>query len=391
MDRAKRLVHLGFWLGACLGLAGTAMGGEKDYQKQGVMPDNLPVMADAIKQRLTFSMAWSPQVTDLAAWQKAGRAKVWELTLQPQDHTAFNPVVIDEQDRGSYIAQKLVFNLTADSRVLGILLVPKGEGPFPAAIFYHDHGAKFDIGKEKWIEPWGDDARLQSSKAWAQKYFSGRYPGDELARRGYVVFATDALGWGDRGPITYDAQQALAANFVNMGSSLAGLMALEDVRATEFLASLSKVNTQKVAAIGFSMGALRAWQAAALTDTIKATVVVNWMATAKGLMVTGNNQLRGGSAWQMAHPGLMQFLDYPDVASLAAPKPTLFFAGETDPLFPLASVQTAFTKMQSVWTAWKASDNFQTKIWPTGHVFEAVEQDYAYDWLDRVFGVGRKL
>ncbi|MDO1581071.1 dienelactone hydrolase family protein [Rhizobium oryzicola] len=367
------------------------MATETDYQTQGVLPSNLPIMADAIKNRLTFPMAWTQAVTDLAAWQKAGRAKVWELTLQKPDATAFNPVVLDEQDRGSYVAQKVVFNLTADSRVLALLLMPKGEGPFPAAIFYHDHGSKFDIGKEKWIKPWNDDGRLQSSKAWAEKYFSGRYPGDELARRGYVVLATDALGWGDRGPLTYEAQQALAANFINMGSSLAGLMALEDVRAAEFLSSYPKVDKQKLAAIGFSMGALRAWQAAALTDTIKATVSVNWMATAKDLMVTGNNQLRGGSAWQMAHPGLMRYLDYPDVASLGAPKPTLFFAGEQDPLFPVNSVETAFSKMRSIWSAWNATDKFQSKIWPGGHVFEAVEQDYAYDWLDTEFGVGRKL
>jgi YD repeat-containing protein len=92
----------------------------------------------------------------------------------------------------------------------------------------------------------------------------------------------------------------------------------------------------------------------------------------------------------MAHPGLMRYLDYPDVASLGAPKPALFFAGEVDPLFPVHSVQAAFARMQSVWTAWNAAGNFQAKIWPAGHVFDAAEQDYAYDWLDTVFGVGRK-
>ena len=60
--------------------------------------------------------------------------------------------------------------------------------------------------------------------------------GDELARRGYVVLAVDALGWGDRGPTTYEEQQALASNLYNLGSSLAGLMAREDVRAAGFLA-----------------------------------------------------------------------------------------------------------------------------------------------------------
>lgn len=368
---------------------GASVAANLEFQTTGVGKDNLPVMAAQIKSRLTYPLAWTPQVKNLAAWRKAGVAKAWELTWQVPDKTAFDVQVIDEVDRGTYVARKVLFNLTADSRVAGLLLVPKGKGPFPAAVMYHDHGSKFDIGKEKWIEPWGDDAKLASAKGWAKKFFTERFPGDELAKRGYVVFATDALGWGDRAGMTYDAQQALAANMFNMGSSLAGLMALEDVRAAEFVASLPEVNKKQVAAVGFSMGAFRAWQAAALSDAVTASVAVNWMATADGLMVPGNNQLRGGSAWQMLHPGLLHYLDYPDVASLAAPKPMLIYAGEKDTLFPLDSVNAAFGKMSKVWGAWKAADKFESKIWAGGHVFEAPQQDYAYDWLDKQFGVKR--
>lgn len=361
-----------------------------DYQQAGVTKDNLPATVAQIKSRMTYPLGWTPHVKNLNAWRKTGVAKVWELTWQAADNTAFNPQVIDEVDRGTYVARKVVFNLTADSRVMGLLLVPKGKGPFPAAVMYHDHGSKFDIGKEKLIETWNDDARLESSKGWAKKFFTERFPGDELAKRGYVVFATDALGWGDRGGINYDMQQALAANMFNMGTSLAGVMALEDVRASEFVASLPEVNKKQVAAVGFSMGAFRAWQAAALSDAVTASVVVNWMATADGLMVPGNNQLRGGSAWQMLHPGVLHYLDYPDVASLAAPKPMLVFAGEKDTLFPLDSFRAAADKMARVWNAWKAGDKFETKIWSGGHVFEAPEQDYAYDWLDKQFGRSHK-
>ncbi|MBC7455194.1 MAG: hypothetical protein H7335_16140 [Massilia sp.] len=75
------------------------------------------------------------------------------------------------------------------------------------------------------------------------------------------------------------------------------------------------------------------------------------MATTDGLMVPGNNQLKGGSAWHMRHPGLVRYLDFPDVASLAAPKPALFFAGKKDALWPAASARQAFAKMGRVWRA----------------------------------------
>lgn len=63
------------------------------------------------------------------------------------------------------------------------------------------------------IRPWGDSAKLASAQAWSDKFFSGKFVGDELAKRGYVVFSIDSIGWGDRGPMSYERQQALASNF----------------------------------------------------------------------------------------------------------------------------------------------------------------------------------
>jgi hypothetical protein len=110
------------------------------------------------------------------------------------------------------------------------------------------------------------------------------------------------------------------------------------------------------------------------------------MATTDGLMVPGNNQLKGSSAWNMLHPGVLRYLDFPDVASLAAPKPALFFAGEKDGLFPADSVRTAFAKMERVWGAWKAADRFEARMLPGGHEFTQSTQEAAYEWLDKQMG-----
>jgi dienelactone hydrolase len=258
-------------------------------------------------------------------------------------------------------------------------------GPHPAVLLLHDHGAKFDIGKEKLIRPWYDDARLASAQEWVNKYFSGRFVGDELAARGYVVLSVDAIGWGDRSGMTYEGQQALASNFLNLGSSLAGLMAREDVRAADLLAGLPEVDTTRVAALGFSMGAYRAWQVAALTDRVRAAVAVCWMTELKHMMVPGNNTLRGQSAYFMLHPGLYRYLDIPDVASIAAPKPLLCFNGETDTLFSVAGVRAAYDRLRAVWRSQHRGERLVTKLWPgLGHVFVQDMQDEAFGWLDRV-------
>ncbi len=366
--------------------SGTAMAAETDHETKGVTENNLPVFYQKLKDRLHFALAWDRAGGDFSRWRAEARAKLWDLLIQPDDATPFDARVVEEQDRGDHVARKIVLSITGNSRIAALLLVPKGQGPFPAALVLHDHGGKFDIGKEKMIRPWGDDARLASAQAWVDKYYSGNFIGDDLARRGYVVLATDALGWGGRQNNGPESQQALASNLFNLGSSLAGTIAVEDVRAARYLASLPEVDKARVAAIGFSMGAFRAWQVAALTDAVTAGVAVNWMATLDGLMVPGNNQLKGQSAFNMLHPGMFRWFDYPDAAAIAAPKPMLFYAGETDPLFPVASVRQAFARMEAVWADAGAPERFAAKVWPNAHIFRAEEQTDAFDWLDRQFG-----
>lgn len=357
---------------------------DMEYQTSGVIDGKLPVFYEALKDKLTYPMSWnSGRYRDFHTWQKDARRLV--LAALPQESKkSFAATVLETQDRGTYTAEKIAFDITPESRVLGLMLVPKGKGPFPAVLLLHDHGGEFRIGKEKLIKSWGDPAKEAIANSWSEKYFSGRFVGDELAKRGYVVFATDALGWGDRGPLKGDQQQALASNMFNLGSSLGGLMAYEDLRAVDFLAEQSSVDKARVGALGFSMGAYRAWQVAALSDKVKAGVAVCWMGTTKGLMVPGNNQLKGQSAFQLLLPGIVRKLDYPDVASLAAPKPMLFYNGSADVLFPPATVQDAYDMMHKVWHSQKAEEKLTTRIWPgLGHVFVQEEQDAAFAWLDR--------
>ncbi|MFJ8940927.1 dienelactone hydrolase family protein [Streptomyces sp. NPDC102365] len=352
----------------------------------GIVEGNLPDFHPLLKDELRFPLAWGTSpVRDFRAWRRAARSKVEEHLFAERDHTPYEQEFGGRVEADGYTRESVTLSLTRYERVRGSLLTPHGTGPFPAVLLLHDHGAKFDIGKEKLVRPWDDDTRLASAQGWADRCFGGRFVGDELARRGYVVLALDALGWGDRGPVTYEQQQALASNLFHLGSSLAGLMAREDVRAAGFLAGLHRVDRSRVAAVGFSMGAFRAWQTAALSDDIAAAASVCWMTGLKEVMVPGNNILRGQSSYWMLHPGLARHLDFPDVASIAAPKPSLFFHGAQDTLFPAEGVRVAHEKLRAVWRARRAGEHLHTKVWPElGHVFSVPQQDEVFAWLDAV-------
>jgi dienelactone hydrolase len=356
------------------------------YQTVGSV-QNLPVFLKNAKERLIYPMSWlSGRFKNFAEWKKQGKEIFRSTWMNLPNEVPFHPVLIDEEDRGSYLAQKVVLNITEDSRILSYLLKPKSKGPFPAVLLLHDHGARFDIGKEKVIQPFHvDEAILKSSEEWANILYDGRIIGEELARRGYVCFATDAFHWGDRGGGGRMAQQAIASNLFNLGMSFAGLIAFEDLRSAKFLASLDFVDKNRIAAMGLSMGAFRTWQVTAMSDEIQAGVAICWMATNHGLMTYFNNQTEGHSSFALCHPGLFRYLDYPDVASLACPKPMLFYNGEKDHLFPIAAVEEAFAKMKRVWKSQDAEANLITQIWPVPHVFTKQMQDEAFKWLDNIF------
>jgi dienelactone hydrolase len=354
------------------------------YQSLGIK-DNLPVFTDRTLWRMNFPLSWlSGGYKDFHAWRKAAQAKIRDCLLKAPPAAPFMQTVIAEQERGSYTARKVIFNLTGDSRVLAYMLIPKGKGPFPTVLLLHDHGAKLDIGKEKVIQPFEDKSEhIESAQTWVEKYYGGRFIGDELAKRGYVCFATDALNWSDRGGAGQEGQQALASNLLHMGMSLAGVIAHEDLRTAEFLASQPEVDARRIAAMGLSMGSFRAWQLAALSEQVNAGVAICWMGTVKGLMTKGNNQTFGLSAYTMTHPGLFNYLDYPDIASVACPKPMLFFNGKQDALFPVSCVEEAYTKMHKVWKSQNADEQLVTKLWDVPHVFNVDMQEEAFAWLEQ--------
>ncbi|GAA2453968.1 dienelactone hydrolase family protein [Streptomyces macrosporus] len=363
-----------------------------DVESPAVVGDNLPAFHERLKEELTFPLAWGTSpIRDFPTWRATARATVEAHLLHPADDSPFDAETVDERVEEGHRRRIVHFDVTRFSRVRATMLLPEGRGPFPAVLLLHDHGSTFDIGKEKLVRPWYDEAKLSSARAWADRCFGGRFVGDELARRGYAVLAVDALGWGDRSGLAYEGQQALASNLLHLGSSPAGLMAREDQRAAAFLASLPEVDGDRVAALGFSMGAWRAWQVAALSDHVRAAVSVCWMTGLKEMMVPGDNTLRGQSAYFMLHPGLSRHLDIPDVASIAAPKPMLFFNGGRDTLFTAAGVETAYRKLRAVWRSRHADDRLRTKVWPElGHVFTRDMQDEAFAWLDRWVGRARR-
>jgi len=327
-----------------------------------------------LQRRWRPRLTWRPD----PAWRAEALTTARRLMLLPgDDGSAFATEVLAEQDRGGHVAQSLTLRGALGDRVPALFLRPKGPGPHPAVLLLHDHGARFDIGKEKLIRPLAPNP---SAEAWLQRYFGGAFVGDSLVNAGFAVLAIDALGWGERSRPGFakDDQQALMNHLLQLGHSWAGVIASDDLRSHRWLREQPGIAAKRVAVLGFSMGAFRAWQLAAVCDEVSACAAAHWMCTRDGLLRAGEHTLQGQSAFSMGHPGLAAELDHPDVAALIAPRPLLLFGSAEDKLFPWDAAQAAWRQLARAWTG---GSGFTTLATPGGHRFDPAQQAAAVAWL----------
>ena len=350
---------------------------------------NLPAYADSLLADLTYPLAWgNSTITDFSEWKRVARQKVFDCMLTPPPAPAggYEAKVLFEEQRDGYKARKLEIRLSRYYTVPAYVLIPDGKGPFPAVNALHDHGAHLFIGKEKMIRPLAceDSTVIRDADEWLAGY-EGQFFGDYLAKNGFVVLSTDAPMWGERGQqegARRDRYDMIAGNMMMYGIDLSAYMTYDDIAATEFLASMSEVDANRIGCTGWSMGAYRSWMLAALSDRIKAAVPICWLTTTDEQMSFKYKRTENGG-FANCFPGLRRWLDYPHVASLACPNAMLFINGAQDKLFPVPGVEKAFRIMHDVWQSQGVADKLETEIWDMPHSCPREAQRRALEFFKR--------
>lgn len=333
---------------------------------------DLPTYVEQLKTELTYPMAWGNSKThNFSKWKRQAKAKVLECMMAPpRQADSYSMNIISQEQREGYKAMKIEFNVNAYSRIRAYILVPEGDGPFPAINLLHDHGGHLFIGKEKMIRPIDENAEVtDDARMWSERLYDGQYMGDYLASKGYVVFSADAPMWGERGReegVDRSKYDIIAGNMMMLGRDLSAFMTYDDISGTHFLSTLPYVDSSRIGCAGCSMGGYRAWMLSALSDDIKVGASICWMTTTMVQMsVKDKKKEYGGFA--NCIPGLRQYLDYPHIASLACPKPMLFINGTQDHLFPVDGTREAFSIMQETWKSQNAADKISTELWDIPH------------------------
>jgi dienelactone hydrolase len=302
------------------------------------------------------------------------REELWKMLgrLPPRPEVP-KVETLSREDRGDYIVEKFQFDNEAGSIVPGYLLLPKRRtAKSPAILFCHWHAGEYDLGKEEMF----------------QAKHSPEAPGPALAKRGYVVIAIDASGFGERngqgpdgsGEKDYRAEETASKFNLWVGRTFWGMLLRDDLMALDYLASRPEVDPGRIGVTGMSMGATRTWWLMALDERLKVGVAIACLTRYQNLILHG--QVFQHDIGYFV-PGMLAHFDSEAVVALIAPRPILFQTGDIDPGSPVDGIRAVESAVRPVYRLYDREAAFQSIVYPgLAHVYTPEMWAKTLEWLD---------
>jgi dienelactone hydrolase len=369
---------------------------------------NLAPVIESIHRERGFPLAYENRKgVSVDEWRRRGRTEVQRFLSYFPKPVPLDVKVHSVAKRDGYQVRTISFAGSAHYRVPAYLLVPDAPAKkLPAVVALHDHGGWFYHGKEKLVRMDGEHAALAEFR---DRYYGGRSFADELARRGFVVIVPDAFYWGERRMQYEQPPQELLSRLAGLkpgqpeyvaamnrwlrerndelngwlsfsGVSWMGIVAHDDRRAVDVLASLPEVDGGRIGCLGLSGGGYRSTYLTGMEPRIRASIITGWMTS---LPTTLDIPYSVHSALFDAF-GVHAHLDHPDIATLAAPHCATFVQNcAQDRLFTRAGMEAAAEKIRAVYADMKRPEKYRSKFYDVPHQFNAVMQDEAFEWLEK--------
>lgn len=361
---------------------------------------------ERLAENWTFELSFAEgKLSSLDEYRRIGRERLLACLGRRPDPVLARPEVVDREDCGTFVRERVLFSTAADFRVAAYLQIPKRPRaePCPALVDLHSHGGMFLFGKEKVID-FGPGRNHPLMVEYHKANYGGRPTATEFVRRGYVTITIDALMFGERrvmrdadlergwdrsqysvelakelNGVCRSKESTIVKSLALAGTTWPGLVAWDDMRTVDYLLTRPEVDPQRIGCVGVSMGGHRSLYLAGLDERIAAACVTGFMSTVRPMM------RRHLDTHSFVHfvPELHRYLDLPDVVALHAPKPLLVQQCREDGLFPLEGMQHAIDKIQAAYDRARASDRFFGRFHDGGHRFDVPMQEAAIAFFDR--------
>ena len=263
----------------------------------------------------------------IATRNRQVRDKMREMIHGLPDRNPLQPVVTGSFNRPGYRVENVMIQSRPDFWVTGNLYIPaEGTGPFPGI-----------------ISPCGHYADARINPEYQSAYLN-------LVRAGFVVFAYDPVGQGERrqywNPTTGETEVGGATTehsmagqiLLLMGEDLTHYRIWDGMRAIDYLLTRPEVDPNRIGCAGHSGGGTLTMFISALDERVK-VAVVNQGGTGHRWPI----ELRPGSrvgpsdVEQNLFPAGVHGVDLCDIHVAIAPRPLLALIEDYNPRFNLAA------------------------------------------------------
>ncbi len=294
--------------------------------------------------------------------------KVLDEILGPfPPKTPLNARVLGTLQKEDYVVEKIVFESRPKFYVTGCLFIPddhKGKSPAILDVLGHTDIAFRAPGYQQLLL--------------------------NLVKKGFVVFAMDPIGQGERlqyydpaqrrslvgGPTTehsYLGKQCFLA-----GSSAAHYFTWDGIRAIDYLVSRPEVDATKIGVTGISGGGTQTSYIAAFDERVVAAAPTCYITSFQRLLESIGPQ----DAEQNFNGGLRRGIDHADLLEVRAPLPTLVVSTTRD-FFSIQGARESFMEAKGAFRALGAEENLSMVEDDHGHGYTKKTREAIYGFFQK--------
>ena len=317
-----------------------------------------------LSQLAKLKPAFRYQGGDFKQWQSKLRPKVSELLgadRWDENRAPLAPKTLWRREHPLGVIEKIVFHSEEGADVTAFVCLPANAKPpyqFVICLQGHTTGAHWSIGVER------DDNSKPMEVAGDRDF------GIAAMKHGLAALCIEQRSFGERRE-QHQQQVAdkgchdAAMHGLMLGRPLAGQRVFDVDRGIDYLETRDDADISQLAITGNSGGGTITIFSAAILDRIKYAMPSCGFCTYRdsimGIYHCADNYI----------PSLIRYAEAADVLGLAAPRPVIIVAGQTDPIFPIDGVKEAFEDLRRIYAAAGAEDRCRLIIGSEGHRYYA--------------------
>lgn len=279
--------------------------------------------------------------------------------------------VLAKEDKGEYSQILIEYVGHEKDLIRAYLLLPKGDGPFPAVLIHHQHNGEWHLGKSEVCGIKGDPLNAF---------------GPALANSGFIVLSPDSIGFEDRRRSQKGNERneetdwlqyfnSMAYRMVN-GKLLMTTVLCDAMIGISLLIAHSKSDKTRIGILGHSYGGSTSIFHAAIDERVK-------FVCASGAACSYKNKIENetGIELSLIIPGILKQFDIPDIVKCINPRNTLLVSA-TEDIYSKDATDIV-NKVHQELIKQNEIDKLEHKQYKGNHALTEERFDFIIDWIKK--------